>query len=167
MGLDQGYTHTHTHTHKHRCSCVCVYPWSNPTPKAYQVAKWKSACQFRRYKRHGFSPQVRKILWSSKWQPISVFLPGKFHGERSLVGSQTMIPMNYMLTGLNAYMAENTYTHIYTHPYIYIYIYIYGYAYVCIHKTSGIQYTEAIYLISQLMRPPGDAKGVPSRSRTA
>ena len=28
---------------------------------------------------------VRKIPWSRKWQPASVFLPGKFHGQRSLV----------------------------------------------------------------------------------
>ena len=25
-------------------------------------------------------------IWSRKWQPTPVFLPGKFHGERSLVG---------------------------------------------------------------------------------
>ena len=31
-------------------------------------------------------PWVQKIPWSRKWQPISVFLPGKFHGQRSLVG---------------------------------------------------------------------------------
>ena len=28
---------------------------------------------------------VRKILWSSKWQPTPVFLSGKFHGQGSLV----------------------------------------------------------------------------------
>ena len=27
-----------------------------------------------------------EIPWSRKWQPTSVFLPGKFHGQRSLVG---------------------------------------------------------------------------------
>ena len=27
-----------------------------------------------------------KILLSRKWQPIPVFLPGKFHGQRSLAG---------------------------------------------------------------------------------
>ena len=27
-----------------------------------------------------------KILWRRKWQPTPVFLPGKFHGLRSLVG---------------------------------------------------------------------------------
>ena len=29
---------------------------------------------------------VRKIPWSRNWQPIPVFLPGKSHGQRSLVG---------------------------------------------------------------------------------
>ena len=42
-----------------------------------------SACQCRR---HGFSPWVWKISWSKKWQPALVFLPGKSHGQRSLVG---------------------------------------------------------------------------------
>ena len=27
-----------------------------------------------------------EISWNRKWQPTSVFLPGKFHGQRSLVG---------------------------------------------------------------------------------
>ena len=27
--------------------------------------------------RPGFNPWVRKILWSRKWQPTPVFLPGK------------------------------------------------------------------------------------------
>ena len=38
----------------------------------------------RRYQRHGFDPWVWKIFWSRKWQPTPVFLPGKFHGQRSL-----------------------------------------------------------------------------------
>ena len=29
-----------------------------------------------------FHPWVRKILWRKEWQPISVFLHGKFHGQR-------------------------------------------------------------------------------------
>ena len=27
-----------------------------------------------------------KIPWRREWQPISAFLPGEFHGQRSLVG---------------------------------------------------------------------------------
>ena len=34
----------------------------------------------------GFNPWVRKIPWRRKWQPTPVFLPGKSHGWRSLVG---------------------------------------------------------------------------------
>ena len=28
---------------------------------------------------------VGKIPWKRKWQPNAVFLPGKYHGQRSLV----------------------------------------------------------------------------------
>ena len=45
----------------------------------------ESTCQCRRYKRCGFDPSVRKILWRRTWQLTAVFLPGKFHGQRSLV----------------------------------------------------------------------------------
>ena len=33
-----------------------------------------------------FDPWVRKTPWRSEWQPTPVFLPGDFHGQRSLVG---------------------------------------------------------------------------------
>jgi len=33
-----------------------------------------------------FNPLLGKILWRRKWQPIPVFLPGKFHGQGSLAG---------------------------------------------------------------------------------
>ena len=33
-----------------------------------------------------FDPWVGKISWRRKWQPTPVFLPGEFHGQRSLVG---------------------------------------------------------------------------------
>ena len=46
----------------------------------------KSACQCKRHKRRGFDPWVGKIPWRRAWQPTPVFLPGKFHGQRSLVG---------------------------------------------------------------------------------
>ena len=34
----------------------------------------------------GFECCVWKIPWRRKWQPAPVLLPGKFHGQRSLVG---------------------------------------------------------------------------------
>ena len=36
-------------------------------------------------RRPRFNPWIRKILWRRKWQPTPVFLPGKSHGERSLM----------------------------------------------------------------------------------
>ena len=46
----------------------------------------ESDCQYRRHKKHRFDAQVGKIPWRRKWQPAPVFLFGKFHGQRSLVG---------------------------------------------------------------------------------
>ena len=43
----------------------------------------KSVCL--QHGRPRFDPWVRKIPWRRKWQPAPVFLPGKFHGWRSLV----------------------------------------------------------------------------------
>ena len=45
----------------------------------------ESACQFRRHRRCRFDTWVGKISWR-KWQPTPVFLPGKFHGQKSLAG---------------------------------------------------------------------------------
>ena len=36
--------------------------------------------------RPGFNPWDRRISWIRKWQRSPVFLPGKSHGRRSLVG---------------------------------------------------------------------------------
>ena len=44
----------------------------------------KSICL--QYGRPEFELWVRKIPWRRKWQPTPVFLPGKFHGWRSLAG---------------------------------------------------------------------------------
>ena len=43
------------------------------------------ACQEGRHKRLGFDPRVRKIPWRKACQTTPVFLPGKFHGQRSLM----------------------------------------------------------------------------------
>ena len=33
-----------------------------------------------------FDPWVWKIPWRREWLPIPIFLPGEFHGQRSLEG---------------------------------------------------------------------------------
>ena len=35
--------------------------------------------------RPGLDPWAGKIVWRRKWQPTPVLLPGKSHGQRSLV----------------------------------------------------------------------------------
>ena len=41
----------------------------------------ESACNAGR---PGFDPWVRKIPWRKEWLPTPLFLPGEFHGQRSL-----------------------------------------------------------------------------------
>ena len=44
------------------------------------------ACQSRRHERCRFDPWVRKIPWRRTQQTTPVFLPGKSHEQRILVG---------------------------------------------------------------------------------
>ena len=64
--------------------------------------KWcrgkESSCQCGKRKRRGFDPWIRKILWSRKWQPTPVLLPGKLHGQRSLVGYSSWGPKELDIT---------------------------------------------------------------------
>ena len=46
----------------------------------YSTSLWDE-CRIPR-----FNSCVRKIHWRSEWQPTPVFLPGEFHGQRSLAG---------------------------------------------------------------------------------
>ena len=39
------------------------------------------------YRRPRFHPWVRKMPRRREWQPTLAFLPGEFHGQRSLTGS--------------------------------------------------------------------------------
>ena len=63
------------------------------------------ACQCRTCR---FDPWVLKIPWRSKWPPTPAFLPGNFHGQRSLMGyrpwgckSQTWLRMHtYICTSM-------------------------------------------------------------------
>ena len=82
--------------------CSCLYSKKQRwTPKvvsfslveveeALTFSRWlsgkESACQSGRHRRWGFDPWVRKIPWRRKWQPTPVYLPGKFYGQRRLVG---------------------------------------------------------------------------------
>ena len=54
--------------------------------KISQVVLVEPAHQCRGRKRCGWDPWVGKIRWRRKWHPAPVFLPGRSHGQRSLVG---------------------------------------------------------------------------------
>ena len=54
--------------------------------------------------KHRSIPWVRKAPWRKKWQPTSVFLPGKSHGQRSLVGYSPWVPKESALTELMSCM---------------------------------------------------------------
>ena len=58
--------------------CLINQLWGFPSGK-------ESACQCRS-RRPRFNPWVRKTPWRRAWQPTPVLLPGKFHGQRRLVG---------------------------------------------------------------------------------
>ena len=47
----------------------------------------QTTCQCRRLR---LDPWIEKIPWKREWQPTPIFLPEKFHGQRSLAGLQSM-----------------------------------------------------------------------------
>ena len=67
----------------------------NPPTNAGHVRSW-------------FDAWIGNISWSKKWQPAPVFLPGKFHGKRSLVGDSS-------LSCKESDMTDNTPTYSFTH----------------------------------------------------
>ena len=84
-----------------RASCQSCMLWFHAQPEWWVSFVWsrsyslgfpggasgkEPACQCRRCKRTGFNPWVGKIPWRRAWQPAPVFLPGESHGQRSLVG---------------------------------------------------------------------------------
>jgi len=63
---------------RHNWATFTLY-WGLP----WWLRHWKINLQYRRL---GFNPWVRKIPWKGEWLSTPVFLPGKFHGQRSLAG---------------------------------------------------------------------------------
>ena len=83
------------HLETHVSLCSLSIKWKNEIATlVYTVYKIKfqtlhflffSADWFEQY-RPRFDPWMGKIPWRRKWHPTPVFLPWKFHGQRSLVG---------------------------------------------------------------------------------
>ena len=70
---------------------VCQTGLETSTGTFRGLPRWlsgkESACQCSRPRRLRFDPWIRKIPWRRKWQPTTVFLPGKSHGQRILVAT--------------------------------------------------------------------------------
>ena len=65
---------------------VSWYHWASQV-----VLAVKNLPAVQETRRLQFDPWVGKIPWRRKWQPATVFLPGEFHGQRSLVGYSLQI----------------------------------------------------------------------------
>ena len=79
----------------HKVGFENIKPQSTEGGSNFQTAGTsgkESACQCRRCERHEFDPWVRKIPWTRAWQPTATFLPGEFHGQRSLAGCSSRVP---------------------------------------------------------------------------
>ena len=62
-----------------------------------------------------WAPWIRKIPWRRKWQPAPVFLPGEFHGQRSLVRYSSWGCKESNITEwLNMHMRLRVRTHTHT-----------------------------------------------------
>ena len=57
-----------------------------PIGLSERLQRSRICLQCRRRSRCRFSPWVGKIPWRRRWQLTLVFLPGKSHGQRNLVG---------------------------------------------------------------------------------
>ena len=72
-----------------------LFALKHPSLGASQVALVvKNPPANTRHRRHGFDPWIGKI-WRRKWQPTSVFLPGKSHGERNLEATVHPVAKNW------------------------------------------------------------------------
>ena len=76
----EGYSNI---THESTC-IIYIYLYMHKLGFPCEVSGKESSCQCRRHKRHRFNPWVRKIHCWRAWQLTPVFLPGEFHGQRSL-----------------------------------------------------------------------------------
>ena len=82
------------------------------------------SCPCRRQKKHRFNPWVKKIPWRRKWPLTLVFLPGKSHGHRRLMGyspwGQKELDMTEHIGIKHSKNILHICTHTHTHTSIYI-----------------------------------------------
>ena len=63
---------------------------SHPSSDTLRWLSWGLSGKQPAMQRLQFYPSVEKIPWRRKWKPTPVFLPGKSHGQRILVGDSPL-----------------------------------------------------------------------------
>ena len=81
----------------------------------------ESSCQCRRQRIHEFDPWVGKIPGRREWQPTPLFLPEKYHEQRSLVGHS---PWGHKRVGHNLATKQQPWTFTYLCISLYIRVFI-------------------------------------------
>ena len=97
-----------------------LYIWSHVDFPCGSDGK-ESACIA---KNPGFDLWFGKIPWRREWQPTPVFLPGKSHGQRILVGYS---PWGHKESDIIEWLTPHyghTHTHTHRHTYTYTQTYI-------------------------------------------
>ena len=51
----------------------------------------------------GLIPGSERFPWRREWQPTAVFLPGEFHGQRSMAGYSPWGPKKLDMTATNTF----------------------------------------------------------------
>ena len=97
----------------HKASCIsCIARGMEIDTTLRWYRGQGSTCQHRRFKRRRFGLWVRKNSWRRKWQPALVFLPGKFHEQRSLTDYSLWDSKELDTT---EHARTHTHTHTHTH----------------------------------------------------
>ena len=84
--------------------------------------RWSSVCP--QCGRLWFSLWVGKIPWRRKWQPTPVLLPGKFYGQRSLVGYS---PWNHKELDVTEQLHFTFFFFFFALRFIYLFFYLFIY----------------------------------------
>ena len=107
---------------------LAIFTFTSSLPR--WLSGKESACQSRRCRRHSLDPWVGKTPWRRKWQPTTVFLLGKSHGQRGMVGYSpwghkesdttehahtSLLHVMFPLPKMLEYLYTHAHTHKHTH----------------------------------------------------
>jgi len=102
-----------------------------------------------KYKRPRFNPWVKKIPWGMDTRiPILVFLPGKSHGQKILVGYTPWgCKDSDMTEWLTVYTHTHTHIHIYRHKHMHHFFFIFP----CVHSLIHLKSPTTVASLLKLM----------------